>query len=181
MAKLVVKRYATALFDLAVSEGAMAKYEEEVKVIVRALRDEPDFMAVLNDHKVTKENKISLVENVFTDKVSNPIVGLLVLLVNKGRQGDLLEILEAFLERVKAESGITKAVITSAVPLKEAQVTAIKEKLEAGTKTKIEIETIVDTSIIAGLVIRVGGKVVDASIKGEMQTLKKQLSKLRLA
>lgn len=181
MAKLVVKRYATALFDLAVSEGAMAKYEEEVKVIVRALRDEPDFMAVLNDHKVTKENKISLVENVFTDKVSNPIVGLLVLLVNKGRQGHLLEILEAFLERVKAESGITKAVITSAVPLKEAQVTAIREKLEAGTKSKIEIETIVDTSIIAGLVIRVGDKVVDASIKGEMQTLKKQLSKLRLA
>lgn len=181
MAKLVVKRYATALFDLAASEGAMAKYEEEVKVIVRALHDEPDFMAVLNNHKVTKENKISLVENVFTDKVSNPIIGLLVLLVKKGRQGDLLDVLEAFLERVKAESGITKAVITSAVPLTEAQLTAIKEKLEAGTKTKIEIETIVDTSIIAGLVIRVGDKVVDASIKGEMQTLKKQLSKLRLA
>lgn len=181
MAKLVVKRYATALFDLAASEGAMAKYEEEVKVIVRALHDEPDFMAVLNNHKVTKENKISLVENVFTDKVSNPIVGLLVLLVKKGRQGDLLDVLEAFLERVKAESGITKAVITSAVPLTEAQLTAIKEKLEAGTKTKIEIETIVDTSIIAGLVIRVGDKVVDASIKGEMQTLKKQLSELRLA
>lgn len=181
MAKLVVKRYATALFDLAASEGAMAKYEEEVKVIVRALHDEPDFMAVLNNHKVTKENKISLVENVFTDKVSNPIIGLLVLLVKKGRQGDLLDVLEAFLERVKAESGITKAVITSAVPLKEAQLTAIKEKLEAGTKTKIEIETIVDTSIIAGLMIRVGDKVVDASIKGEMQTLKKQLSKLRLA
>lgn len=181
MAKLVVKRYATALFDLAASEGAMAKYEEEVKVIVRALHDEPDFMAVLNDHKVTKENKISLVENVFTDKVSNPIIGLLVLLVKKGRQGDLLDVLEAFLERVKADSGITKAVITSAVPLKEAQLAAIKEKLEAGTKTKIEIETIVDTSIIAGLVIRVGDKVVDASIKGEMQTLKKQLSTLRLA
>lgn len=181
MAKLVVKRYATALFDLAASEGAMAKYEEEVKVIVRALHDEPDFMAVLNNHKVTKENKISLVENVFTDKVSNPIIGLLVLLVKKGRQGDLLDVLEAFLERVKAESGITKAVITSAVPLTEAQLTAIKEKLEAGTKTKIEIETIVDTSIIAGLVIRVGDKVVDASIKGEMQTLKKQLSELRLA
>ena len=46
MAKLVVKRYATALFDLAASEGAMAKYEEEVKVIVKALHDEPDFMAV---------------------------------------------------------------------------------------------------------------------------------------
>ena len=181
MAKLVVKRYATALFDLAASEGAMAKYEEEVKVIVKALHDEPDFMAVLQDHKVTRENKISIVENIFTDKVSAPIVGLLVLLVNKGRQAEILNVLEAFLDMVKAESGIIKAVVTSAIPLKEAQLTALKEKLEASTKSKIELETIVDSSIIAGLIVRVGDKVVDASYRGEMQTLKKQLSKLKLA
>lgn len=181
MAKLVVKRYATALFDLAVSENAMAKYEEEVKVIVSALQDTPDFMAVLNDHKVTKEDKIRLIETIFDGKVADPLVGLLVLLVKKGRQSELLEILEGFLDGVKAETGIIKAVITSAVPLKEAQLNALKEKLEANTKSKIELETIVDASIIAGLVIRVGDKVVDASIKGEMQTLKKQLSELRLA
>lgn len=181
MAKLVVKRYATALFDLAASEGAMAKYEEEVKVIVKALHDTPDFMAVLNDHKVTKEDKVRLVESIFDGKASNPIVGLLVLLIKKGRQGQILEVLEGFLERVKEESGIVKAVVTSAVPLKEAQLNAIKEKLEANTKSKIELETIVDTSIIAGLVIRVGDKVVDASVRGEMQTLKQQLSELRLA
>ena len=181
MAKLVVKRYATALFDLAASEGALAKYEEEVKVIVKALHDEPDFMAVLQNHKVTTEEKVRLVETVFADKVSNPIIGLLVLLVNKGRQNELLEVLEAFLERVKAESGILKAVVTSAVPLKEEQLTALKEKLEAGNKSKVELETIVDSSIIAGLIVRVGEKVVDASYQGEIQTLKKQLSKLRLA
>ena len=181
MAKLVVKRYATALFDLAASEGAMAKYEEEVKVIVKALHDEPDFMAVLQDHKVTREDKVSIVENVFTDKVSSHIVGLLVLLVNKGRQAEILNVLEAFLDMVKAESGIIKAVVTSAVPLKEAQLEALKEKLEASTKSKIELETIVDSSIIAGLIVRVGDKVVDASYKGELQTLKKQLSKLKLA
>ena len=58
---------------------------------------------------------------------------------------------------------------------------ALKANIEASTKSKIELETIVDSSIIAGLVVRVGDKVVDASIKGEMQTLKKQLSKIRLA
>lgn len=181
MAKLVVKRYAAALFDLAASEGAMAKYEEEVKVIVKAIHDEPDFMAVLQDHKVTREDKISIVENVFTDKVSTPIVGLLVLLVNKGRQAEILNILEAFLKRVKEETGIIKAVVTSAIPLQESQLKALQEKLEASTKSKIELETIVDSSILAGLIVRVGDKVVDASYKGEMQTLKKQLSKLRLA
>lgn len=181
MAKLIERRYATALFDLAKSEGKMAAYEEEVKVIVKALRDEPDFMAVLKDHKVTLEQKITLVENVFTDKVSDPILGLLVLLVKKGRQDEMIGVLDTFLECVKKESGIIRAVVTSAVPLKESQVAALKANIEASTKSKIELEMIVDSSIIAGLVVRVGDKVVDASIKGEMQTLKKQLSEIRLA
>lgn len=181
MAKLVAKRYAAALFNLAASEGVMAEYEEEVKMIVKILHDEPDFMAVLQDHKVTMEDKVSLIENVFTDKVSTPIVGLLVLLVKKGRQDEMLNVLETFLERVKTDSGIMKAVVTSAIPLKAQQISILKEKLEAGTKSKIEIETIVDASIIAGLIVRVGDKVVDASYKGDMQSLKKQLSKLRLA
>ncbi|ADZ85305.1 ATP synthase F1 subunit delta [Cellulosilyticum lentocellum] len=181
MAKLVVKRYATALFDIASSEGKMATYEEEVKVIIKVLQDEPDFMAVLENHKVTTEEKISLLETIFTGKVENSILGLLVLLVKKGRQSEMINVLEGFLERIKKESGIVKATVTSAVALKEGQVEAIKAKLEASTKSKIELETIVDEGIIAGLVIRVGDKVVDASIKGEMQALKKQLSKLRPA
>ena len=101
-------------------------------------------------------------------------------MVNKGRQAEIIDVLEAFLERVKVESGIIKAVVTSAVPLKETQLKALKEKLEASTKSQIELETIVDESIIAGLIVRVGDKVVDASYKGDMQFLKKQLSKIRL-
>ena len=181
MAKLVVKRYATALFDIAKSEGQMALYEEEVKTIVKVLHDESDFMAVLENHKVTMDEKISLLETVFTDKVQNPILGLLVLLVKKGRQAEILNVLEGFLDKVKKESGIVKATVTSAVKLNNEQIAAIQSKLEANTNSAIELETIIDEDIIAGLIIRVGDKVVDASVKGEMQTLKKQLSEIKLA
>lgn len=181
MAKLVVKRYATALFDLAVSLGALKEYEEEVKVMIRSLEETPDFMAVLNDHKVTKEDKSKLVQSIFEGKVQDPIVGLLDLMVKKGRQAEILEVLKAFLERVKAQSGITKVIVTSAITLNDEQKNTLIQKLEASTQSKVELETIVDASIIAGLVVRVGDKVVDASIKGEMQTLKKQLSEIRLA
>lgn len=181
MAKLVEKRYATALFELAQSENKLTAYETEVKTIVELLQRELDFMAVLKDHRVTLKEKMHLVETVFDGRVSDPIVGLLVLLIKKGRQEDILGVLETFLERVKKESGIIKAVVTSAVPLTSEQLQKLQEKLETSTKSKIELETIIDTSIIAGLVVRVGDKVVDASYKGEIQTLKKQLSELRLA
>ncbi len=181
MAELVVKRYATALFDVATSEDKVNQYEEEVRVILRALEDERDFMAILNNQKVTLEEKITLVENVLGDKVEASIVGLLVLLIKKNRQSFLVQILEAFLEMIKKQAGIIKATVTSAIQLTQSQIEAIKVKLEASTNSKIELEAIIDTSIIAGLIIRVGDKVVDASIQGKMQTLKKQLSELRLA
>ncbi|PHV69859.1 ATP synthase F1 subunit delta [Sporanaerobium hydrogeniformans] len=181
MAELVVKRYATALFDVATTENKVKQYEEEVADILKALRDTPDFVAVLHNQKVTLEEKVALVEKVFSNQVDGPIVGLLVLLVKKNRQRFLVQVLEAFLEMVKKQAGIIKATVTSAVQLTESQVDTIKVKLEASTNSKIELETIIDTSIIAGLIIRVGDKVVDASIRGKMQTLKKQLSELRLA
>ena len=82
---------------------------------------------------------------------------------------------------VDEESGIIKAEVTSAIPLSEAQLNSLKEKIEASTNSKVEIKTFVDESIIAGLVIKVGDRLVDASYKGQLADLKKQLSKLRLA
>lgn len=181
MAELVVKRYATALFDMASDGGAVAQYETEVTTIVEALKETPDFMAVLENHKVTMEEKVTLIDNIFSDRVQAPIIGLMVLMVKKSRQGYILEVLEDFIEMAKEARGIMKASVTSVVPLREEQLEQIKAKLQAGTGKVIELETIIDESIIAGLIIRVGDKVIDASVQGEMATLKKQLSELRLA
>ena len=181
MAELVVKRYATALFEQAHEDNAVAQYETEVNTIVEALKETPDFMAVLENHRITIEEKITFIDNIFGDKVAGPIVGLMVLMVKKSRQSYITEVLDSFLEMAKEERGIIKATVTSAVALNETQLEQIKAKLQAGTGKVIELETIIDNSIIAGLVIRVGDKVIDASVQGEMRTLKKQLSELRLA
>lgn len=181
MAKLVVKRYATALFDIAINEQKMQQYEEEIKVIVSVLESEPDFVKVLQNQKVTLDEKLSLIEQVFSNKAEASIVGLMIIVVKKGRQEFLLAILEGFLEMARSQKGILRATVTSAVPLKSNQFEQIKAELQKGTKSEIELSAIIDASIIAGLVIRVGDKVVDASVQGKMQTLKKQLTELRLA
>lgn len=181
MAQLVVKRYATALFEISKEANALAQYEAEVKTIVEAIKQTPDFITLLEDAKVSKEEKISLIENIFGDKVSDAIVGLMVLMVRKSRETSILEVLEGFLDMVKKEAGIVKATVTSAIALSQTQLEQIQSKIEASTNSKVELETIIDESIIAGLIIKVADKVVDASIKGKMQTLKKQLSDIRLA
>lgn len=181
MAKLVTKRYATALFDMATEENAVERYASEIEVVLEAIEDAPEFVAVLQNQKVTLQDKIDVVENIFGEKLSTSIVGLMVLVVKKGRQDFLVPIFETFLEMVRTQKGILKATVTSAVPLSKPQLEAIQKQLVTNTKSEIEIETIVDETIIGGLIIRVGDKVVDASVAGKMQALKKQLSELKLA
>lgn len=181
MAKLVVKRYATALFDLAQSDNTLQKYQEEVSFVRDVFKNEPDFMTYLEDHKVTLEDKVELVQKAFDKKVSDPIVGLLVLMLQKGRQSDIEEVLEAFLDYALEASGVMKATVTSATKLSEMQLMTLKEKLEAATQKQIELNVIVEPAILAGLIVRVGDKVVDASYRGEIETMKKELSKIKLA
>lgn len=181
MAELIVRRYAAALFDIAGSNNEIEQYQKEVEVILKSINDEPDFLRVLENQKITLDEKVSFVEKIFLNQISSSIVGLMVLIIKKGRQQFLSQIFEAFLEMVKSSNGILKATVTSAIQLKDSQLSTIKNKLEESVEAKVELEAVVDPSIIAGLIIRLGDKVVDASVQGKMQALKKELLELRLA
>ena len=109
-------------------------------------------------------------------------MGFLTIIVEKGRQNDISAIFQYFIGRVKEYKKIGTAYITSAVELKETQKAQIKERLLA-TTSYVEFEMIysVDPALIGGLVIRIGDRVVDSSIKTQLYELKKNLSKLQLA
>ena len=82
---------------------------------------------------------------------------------------------------VSQHLGIVKATVTSAVELSKEQLAQIRNKIENGTGKTVELHTIINPSIIGGMIIRVGDHVVDASISGRLQTLKEKLTNLRLA
>lgn len=181
MAEIIVKRYATALFDIAFEKGAMVKFEEEARMILKVLTDEADYIKLLSHPSITEQQKIELVENAFMGKVADEFVALMALVVKKTRTEYLVSILEKFISMAEEASGILKATVTSAMPLTNQQLAQIKADMEQNTGKTIEIEAIIDASLIGGLIVRVGDKVVDGSIKGQMDALKSQLNSLRLA
>ncbi|MGL6174460.1 MAG: F0F1 ATP synthase subunit delta [Cellulosilyticaceae bacterium] len=181
MAELITKRYATALFDIATETNKAAQFEQEASMIYDILVKEPEFLQILNHPNVLQDEKVKLVENVFEGRVSDEFVGLLVLTVRKSRQDLILEILNKFLDMVKEANGTLKATVTSAISLNDGQLAQIKSNIEKDTNKQIELTAIVDKSIIGGLIIRVGDKVIDGSVAGQMQALKSKLNDLRLA
>lgn len=181
MAMLVTTRYANALFALAEEKNSVTEYETEASEIIKILRTDSQFIDLLTHPSIVMEKKIELVSDVFEGRVTDDFVGLMILCIKKYRQNIIVDILEEFVDMAKAYNGFIKASVTSAVELNENQLTQIKSNLEESTNKQIELHAIVDEDILGGLIIRVGDKVVDGSVRGKMRSLQNNLLNLRLA
>lgn len=182
MAKLVSKVYGDALFETALEKDRMDVLYEEICSLIPILEDNPELMALLNNPRVVKEEKVSIMHQVFSGRVAEELMGFLAIVVEKDRQNDLLAVFEYFIERVKEFKKIGTASVVSAVELSGEQKERLKEKLLASTDyVMFEMNYQVDPSLLGGLVIRIGDRVVDSSIRTRLYELKKELSQLQMA
>lgn len=182
MAKLVSKTYGDALFELAVSEGKLDELFAEAKELVTVFSENQELMKLLGHPKVVKEEKISVIENIFKGNVSEEMTGFLTLIVKKDRYKNVLEILEYFISEVKEYKKIGVATVTTVAAIDD----NTKSKIEAKLKETTQYETFeicyeVDESLVGGMIIRIGDKVVDSSIKTKIAELSKTLYNVQLS
>ena len=84
MAKLVSKTYGDALFELALEENKIDSLQEEVEVVLVALAESQDLIKIMNHPKVSKEEKVALIEDIFKGRISMELTGLMHMLAEKG-------------------------------------------------------------------------------------------------
>ena len=181
MAKLVSKTYGDALFSVALEENRMDQFFDEVQGMIEVLRTNTEFQKLMDNPKVTKEDKNKVIEETFTSHVSREIIGLMMLLVTKGHTGDMIAVFEYFISLVKEEKKIGSASVKTAVELSEKQKDAVEKKLLETTKYEsFEMDYQVDPSLIGGMVIRIGDRVVDSSIKTKLYELSKNLRSIQV-
>ena len=181
MAKLVSKTYGDALFELALEQNAVDELSKEVQVVSEALRENEELMKLLEHPKIVKEEKLQIVENIFKGRVSDDLTGFLQLIVNKDRSGEIYAILDVFMDRVREYKHIGVASVTTAVELREEQKQAVIDKLLATTDYEsFEMKYAVDAALIGGMVIRIGDRVVDSSIKHKLELMSRDLMKIQL-
>ena len=168
MAKLVANSYGEALFELALEKNALDDMLQEVVCIQNVIEENADFRKFLSHPQISKEEKISVVEKVFKEKASNDIVGLLVMIVKKDRYNEIDAIFDYFVKKVKEYNHVGVASVTSAIELSDTQKKKIVDRLIDLTDYKeFEISYTVDKNILGGLIIRIGDRVVDSSLKKE--------------
>ena len=182
MATLVSKVYGDALFEEAMEKNVRSQWYEEIGALRTIFLENPDLAQFLNHPQIIKEEKKKVVEAIFSGKLSDGLLGFLVTVIEKGRQNDMIPICDYFTDRVKAYKKIGVVKVTSALPLSEDQKKRVEERLlETTGFVSLETEYAVDESLLGGLVIRIGDRVVDSSIKTRLEEIRRDLMKLQLA
>ena len=181
MAKLISKTYGDALFELAVEEDKVDVLLEEIEQLQKILSENADFGRLMNHPKIMKEEKIEIAGNVFEGRISKELFGFLTIIISKDRYKEIDTILNYFVAKVKEYKGIGIATVTTAVPLRDSQCKKVEQKLLDTTKYQsMEIHYDVDASLIGGMVIRIGDRVVDSSISTKLNEMQKDLLRIQV-
>lgn len=165
-------RYATALFELARDSKALAKVEDSLATVAKALAESADFKALTASPLVSRGNAAKAVAAVAASlKLDGTTANFLGVLAENRRLGQLPAIIRAFRQLAAAHRGETTALVTSAHPLSADQVDALKQQLRTRIGREVAIDLSVDPSLLGGLVVKIGSQMIDSSIRTRLNSL----------
>ncbi|AGE23946.1 MULTISPECIES: F0F1 ATP synthase subunit delta [Geobacillus] len=173
--EVIAKRYASALFQIALEQGQLDRIEEDVRAVRQALAENGEFLSLLSYPKLSLDQKKALIREAFAG-VSTPVQNTLLLLLERHRFGLVPELAEQFLALVDDARGIAKAVAYSARPLTDEELRALSDVFaqKVGKQT-LEIENIIDPELIGGVRLRIGNRIYDGSVSGQLERIRRQL------
>ncbi|MFP4614596.1 MAG: F0F1 ATP synthase subunit delta [Thiohalorhabdus sp.] len=173
-ANTIARPYAEAIFELAQSKGTFAEWEDTLTLLA-AIAEDPSMRRMLGNPKVSQERQEEVFRSVAGDRLDAASNRLLDTLFANDRVAFLPDILEIYRDLRRSAEGEVHAEVTAAAPLDEEAEKAIASQLEKRFGKKVSVESRVDESLMAGLVIRAGDLVIDGSVRGGLEQLRNQL------
>ncbi|WP_210310472.1 F0F1 ATP synthase subunit delta [Devosia pacifica] len=169
----IARPYASALFDVARSENQLASVETALSDVSRLLGESEDFSTFLKSPAITTEAKASAMNTIIERSQTNPLVAnVLRLMARNGRLFVLPQMIEAFKAMAAESRGEITADVTSASPLNDGQVSALRDALAARVGKSVTLNQHVDASLIGGLQVKIGSQMIDSSLKTKLSAMK---------
>jgi F-type H+-transporting ATPase subunit delta len=175
-AKSLARRYAQAAFGLAVEQGAVEQWRRDIEDVATVLVDSPA-APVLANTRIPLAERLRVVERAL--QVDPLVLNLAKLLVTRGRSGIARQVAEAFGRLADDHEGIVHARVTTAIDLPSDELASIERRLSESTGKRVRTEVVVDPAIIGGVIIRMGDKLLDGSVRTRLRLLKRQLEGVR--
>jgi F-type H+-transporting ATPase subunit delta len=171
---VVDRVYANALFEAARERGRLEPVRDELAEVVAAEAEVPELRELLRNPQLDPRARARALEDVLAGG-EELLRNFLLVLADKGRTGSLEEIAREF-ERLLAEhEGIVHAEVTTAVALSDEEAQTLLGQIEQASGRKVEATRTVDPGLIGGIVLQVGSHRLDASVRGRLERLRREL------
>ncbi len=171
----VVRRYAQAVFDIAVSQNRLEGWGRDLQTIDDTVK-QPDLLATLTSVRIPFENKHAVLKQVFDGHVDPMAINLVALLTQRNRLDIVSALAEDYHALLDERLGIARAIVTTAVPLDDREEAEVRERLGLVTGKEVRLTTNVDPTILGGLVARIGDKLIDGSTRSRLIALRQRLA-----
>ncbi len=178
MAKLASHIYSEALFEVAVEMDRLEEINKELKFVSDIFQEHPMFFKIFVTPRICKEERKKTIEDVFASNVSEQVLNFLRILIDKRREMIIHDIYHTFSEMADERLGIVNAVVESAVELDDKEKERLREKINKMTGNTVRLECVVHPEILGGIIVKMGDKVIDGSVKSKLEGLKANLSEL---
>lgn len=166
--------YARALLAAAKDEGRLDDVRDELRTFADAAREVPELEALLANPQLDPRAKRDALETILKD-ADELVRNFVLLTVEKGRSAELGQIYREFEQLVAAEQGRLDVELTTAYELSDKEARGILGKIEKASGRKVEATRSVDPDLIGGIVLQAGSLRVDASVRGRLNRLRREL------
>ncbi len=167
--------YANALLDVASADGALETVKSELSEFARAVEGNDELRSALGNNLLPAAVRGQIVDDLLGGRSSNTTRALVGMIVTSGRGGQLGDIVSTFLEKAAAQSGRSVATVRTAVPLSDDQKQRLAVALKQQTGTDVDLQVVVDPTVVGGAVTTIGDAVIDGSLRTRLNKMREVL------
>lgn len=170
-----IQGYARALFEIARAEGTLDEVEDELFRFARSYESSEELRNALTDEQVPAEKRQAIVEDLLGGKATSTTTQLVSMVVGSGRSRELPAIVDQLVQRAAGSKELSVAEVRTAVALSDDQQARLKAALENATGKSVSLKTVVDPSVLGGVVATIGDTVIDDTVRTRIDQLKSRL------
>ena len=177
----VANRYTQALFELASDRDEAGSVYEKLKAVMDSMNERPELLRLFQSPLISRQEKHALVEGILCPGSTSLAGRFLNLLVRKNRVELLGEIVGQLEILMNEKKGVAKATIVAARELTENLIESIKRALEHRSKKKVVCAFETDPTLLGGVQIRMGNRLIDGTLRAKLNELNQQLKNIKVA
>jgi F-type H+-transporting ATPase subunit delta len=177
----VARVYASALVEIGKDKNNLSQLEEELDFVQRILSEDKELLNYFKAPRISKEDKKKLIDKVFSGKLSDEMKNFIKVLIDKDRQLIITDINEYFINLIDNMKNRLRVKLITSIKLEDSFIEKIKTALKEKFKKEIILDTIINSSILGGIIIKVGDSVIDGSLSKDIRNIRGKLknSKIR--